>query len=49
MAEDRESLKSTLAQIEKDLGLKVQKLSDAPPVDIETIRSGSFRLFLTVE
>jgi len=41
---DTKSLKSTLDQIEKDLGLKVQKLSDAPPLDIETIRSGSFLL-----
>ena len=41
---DNKTLKSTLDQIEKDLGLKVQKLSEAPPLDIETIRSGSFLL-----
>ena len=41
---ERPSLKQTLAGIEKDLGVSVQKLSDMPSVNVEAIRSGSFLL-----
>lgn len=38
------SLKSTLNDIEKDLGLSVRQLSDIPTLETEVIRSGSFLL-----
>lgn len=41
---DRLSLKQTLAGIEKDLGISVQKLSDMPAVTVEAIHTGSFLL-----
>ena len=41
---ERQSLKQALASIEKDLGVSVNKMSEMPTVQVESIHSGSFLL-----